>query len=124
MNAAARLLNQGALSRGWVISIFVTRSNVSVVVFMISILISALSLVYVTNCSRSLNAELQQAYVERDHLRGVSVLAHHDGVLHLLTGHDVTVTLNSIGRELGRRDSPYALFICRNRRMRLNRSVL
>ena len=68
MNAAARLLNQGALSRGWVISIFVTRSNVSVVVFMISILISALSLVYVTNCSRSLNAELQQAYVERDHL--------------------------------------------------------
>lgn len=69
MNAAARLLNnQGALSRGWVISVFVTRSNVGMILFVLAILMSALSLVYVTHCSRSLNADLQQALVERDHL--------------------------------------------------------
>ena len=68
MNAAARLLNQGALSRGWVISMFVTRSNVSVMLTVMTILFSALSLVYVTHCSRSLNANVQQALVERDHL--------------------------------------------------------
>lgn len=69
MNAAARLLNQGTLSRGWVVSLFITRVHVSTTLFVIAILLSALSMVYVTNSSRSLHASLQQALAEKDHLQ-------------------------------------------------------
>lgn len=68
MNAAARLLNQGVLSRGWVVSIFLSRFHFALFIFLIVILMSALSLVYVTNSTRNLNARIQQALVEQDRL--------------------------------------------------------
>ena len=68
MNAAARLLNQGVLSRGWVVSVFLTRFDISLFVLISAVLISALSLVYVTNSVRSLNANIEQLYAEHDQL--------------------------------------------------------
>ncbi len=68
MNAAARLLNQGALSRGWVASVFLTRAQFTLLALILGVLLSALSIVYVTNTSRSFNASLQQILAERDHL--------------------------------------------------------
>ncbi len=68
MNAAARLLNQNSLSRGWAVSLLWTRTQITTMILTLAILTSALSIVYVTNNSRSLNASLQQAMVERDHI--------------------------------------------------------
>lgn len=68
MNAAARLFNQGELSRGWVVSLFLTRFQLVWVFFISSILLSALTLVYVTNTTRSLHASLQQELVLHDRL--------------------------------------------------------
>jgi cell division protein FtsL len=68
MNAAARMFNQGALSRGWAVSFLLERAQLSSMVIVISILTSALSMVYVTNMTRSLNAGLQQTHAERDHM--------------------------------------------------------
>lgn len=68
MNAAARFLNQGSLSRNWVISVILARAEYSVFLLIAAVLVSALSIVYVTNTSRSLNAAIQQTFVERDHL--------------------------------------------------------
>lgn len=68
MNAAARFLNQGALSRHWVVSVLLSRAQFSLLALLISIVLSALSVIYVTNMSRSLNADLQQVLTERDQL--------------------------------------------------------
>jgi len=68
MNAAARFLNQGALSRGWVVSVFLSRAQFPVFVLIMSVLTSALGVIYVANASRSLNAGIQQAIVERSQL--------------------------------------------------------
>jgi cell division protein FtsL len=69
MNAAARLLNhQGALSRSWVVSVFFTPYHLMIFVLIVLILISSLSLVYVTNETRSLNANIQKVMLERDRL--------------------------------------------------------
>ncbi|MCD6038727.1 MAG: ftsL [Gammaproteobacteria bacterium] len=68
MNAAARLLNQGVLSRGWVVSVFLARFDFSLFVLISAVLISALSLVYVTNLTRSVNASIEQSYAEHDQL--------------------------------------------------------
>ncbi len=68
MNAAARLINQGSLSRSWVVSVVLSKMQFSTLVLAIAVLVSALSIVYVTNTSRSLNAYVQQTLVERDQL--------------------------------------------------------
>lgn len=68
MNAAARLFNQGVLSRGWVVSLFLTRFQMTLFIVIISILFSALGLIYVTNTTRSVNANIQQLTTERDRL--------------------------------------------------------
>lgn len=68
MNAAAKLLNQGVLSRGWVVSVFLTRFDISLFVLISAVLVSALSLVYMTNSVRSLNASIAQSYAEHDQL--------------------------------------------------------
>ena len=68
MNAAARLLNQGILSRGWVISVFISRANVSLYVLIVGVLISALCTVYVTNSSRTLNSSIAQMMADRDRI--------------------------------------------------------
>ncbi len=69
MNAAARLLNnQGALSRGWVISILLKRSQLPMLAMIVSVLLTALAVIYVTNSTRSLTADIQQTFSERDRL--------------------------------------------------------
>jgi cell division protein FtsL len=66
MNAAARMFNQGSLSRGWALSFLMARTQISTIILVLAVLTSALSIVYVTNLSRSMHAGLQQAVAERD----------------------------------------------------------
>ncbi len=68
MNAAARLFNQGVLSRGWAITFMIERLQVTTLLLLIALLTSALSMVYVTNLARSTHAALQQTLLERDHM--------------------------------------------------------
>lgn len=68
MNAAARLLNQGELSRGWVVTVFLSRFHFMFCMLVMLTLTSALSLIYVTNNSRTLNAHVQQAFDEKNRL--------------------------------------------------------
>lgn len=66
MNAAARLLNQGTLSRGWILSVLMTRSQTILAFLLMAVVINALAIVYCTNLTRSVHASLQQASVEQD----------------------------------------------------------
>ena len=68
MNTAARLLNQGLLSRSWVISVFLKKSQLPLFVMVMSVLCSALGVIYVSNMNRTLNASIQQILAERDQL--------------------------------------------------------
>lgn len=68
MNTAARLVSQGALSRSWVISVLLKRSQLPLLAMVISVLLSALSVIYMTNTTRSLNATIQQTLAERERL--------------------------------------------------------
>lgn len=69
MNAAARLVNhQGVLSRGWIISVFLTPYHFILVVLIVMILGSALGLVYFTNDNRTVNANYQKSLTEHDRL--------------------------------------------------------
>lgn len=68
MNAAARMFNQGVLSRGWAFSFLLARAQVSILILAVAVLASALGVVYVTNMTRSMTAGLQQSIVERDQM--------------------------------------------------------
>ena len=68
MNAAARLFNQGTLSRSWVISVLLSRTHFMNVILILAILTSSLGIIYVTNASRSLNATVQQTLEQRGKL--------------------------------------------------------
>lgn len=68
MNAAARFLSQSAVSRTWVFSVLISKAQVSVFTLVVAVLLSALSIVYVTNTTRSLNADIQQTLLDRDHM--------------------------------------------------------
>ena len=68
MNAAARMLNQGVLSRGWAISFFLAKSQLSTMILVLAVLSSALSIIYVTNITRTLNANIQQNLTMHDTL--------------------------------------------------------
>lgn len=68
MNAAARLLSKGTLSRSWVVSVILARAQYASLMLMVAVLMSALSIVYVTNTSRSVNASIQQLLSERNRL--------------------------------------------------------
>ncbi len=68
MNAAARLLNQGVLSRGWVVSLLFNRSQIFSFILAIAALLSALSIIYVTNLSRSLNAEMEKMLAQQQQM--------------------------------------------------------
>ena len=69
MNAAARLLNQGIiLPRSWVISTFVNKTQLPFMITVFAVLVSALSVIYITNTARSLNANIQQTMAERQKL--------------------------------------------------------
>ena len=68
MNAAARLLNKGMLSRRWVLSIIVNQIQLSLFISLFMVIFTAFGMIYVTNHTRSVNASLQQAMNERDRL--------------------------------------------------------
>lgn len=68
MNAAARLLNQGVLSRGWVITVILSRLQFSLYLLLTAIIVSALSIVYVTNTARTATADMQRLMAERNQL--------------------------------------------------------
>jgi cell division protein FtsL len=69
MNSAARLLNQGMLSRSWVISLLIARFQLVLAALIFALGLTALSIVYVTNETRSLNASLQQSWIDHDRLQ-------------------------------------------------------
>ena len=68
MNAAARLLQHSHLSRRWIVSTLFERVELTTIVLMMATLVSALSVVYVTNTSRNFNALIHQTLAERDRL--------------------------------------------------------
>lgn len=68
MNTAARFLSQSTISRTWIVSILLAKAQWSTFILIIAACISALSIVYVTNSTRCLNASLQQIVVEREQL--------------------------------------------------------
>lgn len=68
MNSAARLVSQSTLSKAWVFSVLLSRKQFVLFGLISAVLISALSIVYVTNTTRSFNAALQQILTERDRL--------------------------------------------------------
>jgi cell division protein FtsL len=59
MNTAARLFNQGVISRSWVVSVLLSRTHCMVMTLALAVLTSALGVIYVANASRSLNAAIQ-----------------------------------------------------------------
>lgn len=68
MNTAIRLFNQGVVSRSWVMSVYLSRTHGMIVMLILALLTSALSIIYITNASRSLNAAVQQTLAERGQL--------------------------------------------------------
>lgn len=68
MNAAARFLSQSTVSKTWVVSVLLSKVNYGLFTLIFSVIVSSLSIVYVTNVSRGLNAGIAQAFSERDRL--------------------------------------------------------
>jgi cell division protein FtsL len=68
MNAAARLASQGVIARSWSISLVWARAQFSTMVLTLAVLTTAMSMVYITNSTRSLNATYQQALAEQDRI--------------------------------------------------------
>jgi cell division protein FtsL len=68
MNAAARLISQSSVSRSWVVSVILSKVQFSLLTMVTAVLVSALSIVYVTNTSHNLTASIQQTLVERNQL--------------------------------------------------------
>lgn len=68
MNAAARLIHQNILSRHGIVSLFFNKKQMILMALGLCVLISALFMVYVTNTTRCLNANLHQTLAERESL--------------------------------------------------------
>ena len=69
MNAAARLVHQNVLTRHLVFTYFLTRQQIAAMILALGVLISALSIVYVTHVTRILNANYQHYVIEQDQLQ-------------------------------------------------------
>lgn len=69
MTSATRMMHERVVSRSSAITIAVTRVQMTVAALTIVALASALSLVYMTNMSRSLHAAIQQGIAERSQLK-------------------------------------------------------
>jgi cell division protein FtsL len=69
MNAAGRLVHQGILSRHLVMTHFLTREQIAALFLALGVLVSALSVIYVTHVTRILNANYQHNLVEQDRLQ-------------------------------------------------------
>lgn len=68
MNAAARLVHQGVLSRHLVLTHLLTRRQLAVLVLGIAVVLSALATIYVTHVMRVMHASYQHNIVEQNHL--------------------------------------------------------
>lgn len=68
MNAAAKLLNQRTLSRHWLLISFFTRSQLVLSGFLLMVFLSAFSIIYITNVTRDLHANLYQSRNDYGHL--------------------------------------------------------
>ncbi|HSW94187.1 MAG TPA: cell division protein FtsL [Gammaproteobacteria bacterium] len=68
MNTAARLPNQTVLPRPLVLSRVVEKAQLTLLTMVMSVLLTGLSVIYMTNTTRNLTASLQQTFAEREHL--------------------------------------------------------
>lgn len=70
MNAAARLMQQSGsgLSRVWVIGVALSRVQLLTLSLVSAVLMTSLSLIYVTNTARNLQAGIQETLAERNQL--------------------------------------------------------
>ena len=68
MNAAALLVHQNVLSRHLIMTHLFTRKQIIAVVLALAVLLSALSIIYVTHVTRVLHATYQHNLLEQDHL--------------------------------------------------------
>jgi cell division protein FtsL len=68
MNAAARLVHQNVLSRRLLWTHFLSRRNLVVAMLALAVLLSALSIIYVTHVTRILHAAYQHNLAEQDRL--------------------------------------------------------
>jgi cell division protein FtsL len=69
MNAAARLVHQEALSRQLIYVQLLTRKQLTMVLLGFAVLISSLSVIYVTHLTRELHAQYAQNVSEGNRLR-------------------------------------------------------
>lgn len=69
MNAAARLVHQSVLSRHLVLSHLLTKRQFIVGLLAFAVLLSALSIIYVTHTTRVLYANYQQHLLEKNRLQ-------------------------------------------------------
>jgi cell division protein FtsL len=69
MNAAGRLVHQGALTRYLLVSHLLTRKQFMLVLMIVALLISALSVIYVSHATRITHASLQRRLVEHAQLQ-------------------------------------------------------
>lgn len=68
MNAAARLVHQNILSRDLILTNVLSFKHVGSVLLIITILLSALGTIYVTQVTRDLHAYMQRSKLEQDRL--------------------------------------------------------
>lgn len=68
MNAAARLVHQGLLSRHLVLAHWLSRKQATALFLLTAIVLSALCTIYVTQVTRTLHANYQHNLLEQEHL--------------------------------------------------------
>lgn len=71
MNAAARLVHQGGLSRHLLLTRLLSRRQAVILALAISVIMSAFGVVYVTQASRLLHAAYQRNLAEQNHLHAL-----------------------------------------------------
>jgi cell division protein FtsL len=69
MNAAARLVHQSTLSRHLVFTHLLNSQQVTIMVFALAVLLSALSIIYITHTTRLMHAAYAHNVVEQERLR-------------------------------------------------------
>jgi cell division protein FtsL len=69
MNAAARLVHQSVISRHLIRAHFVSSRQIGIAVLALAVLLSALSIIYVTHVTRVLHATSARHLLEKNHLQ-------------------------------------------------------
>ena len=69
MNAAARLVHQSVLTRHLVLTHLLTWRQIAVLILSLTVLFSALNIIYVTHLTRVLHANYQHNLLEQDRLQ-------------------------------------------------------